>query len=155
MRTSLVSAPPYWGGYWQSHERFATRLTVDRSAARIGRAAAARDAKLPETKAGAKERVGVEERTRSGVTERATREKDIATRSAREGRDRAGVQTRMTRETLRRRVRTPERPCASSPSIGPWIVTGPVPARRRRRSWLAAMTSRVRLRRGSSVPRPT
>ena len=37
----------YWSSYWQSHERFATRLTVDRSAARIGRAAAARDAALP------------------------------------------------------------------------------------------------------------
>jgi len=24
----------YWSGYWQSHERFATRLTIDRSAAR-------------------------------------------------------------------------------------------------------------------------
>jgi len=37
----------YWSGYWQSHERFATRLTIDRSAARIGRAAAARDASSP------------------------------------------------------------------------------------------------------------
>ena len=103
----------HWGGYWQSHERFATQLTIDRSAARIGRAAAARDATRPE----AKERVGVEERsrarveernragaaerTRAGVTERVTRENDIATRSAREGRDRAGVQTRMTRENAR------------------------------------------------------
>ena len=107
----------YWSGYWQSHERFATRLTIDRSAARIGRAAAARDAALPEAKAGAKERVGVEERsrarveertragvserTRAGVTERVTREKDIATRSAREGHERAAVQTRMTRENAR------------------------------------------------------
>src|SRR5712671_8096528 len=49
----------YWSGYWQSHERFATRLTIDRSAARIGRAAAARDAALPEAKA----RVGIEERS--------------------------------------------------------------------------------------------
>ena len=103
----------YWSGYWQSHERFATRLTIDRSAARIGRAAAARDAALPEAKA----RVGVEERsrarveertrarlterTRAGVTERVTREKDIATRSAREGHERAAVQTRMTRENAR------------------------------------------------------
>jgi uncharacterized protein YraI len=96
----------YWSGYWQSHERFATRLTIDRSAARIGRAAAARDAAFPE----AKERVGVqeksraraEERTRAGVTERATREKDIATRSAREGHGRAAAQARVTpRETAR------------------------------------------------------
>ncbi|SDN96609.1 SH3 domain-containing protein [Afipia sp. GAS231] len=78
----------YWSGYWQSHERFATRLTIDRSAARIGRAAAARDATLPEAKA------------RVGVTERVTREKDIATRSAREGQERA-VQARMTRENAR------------------------------------------------------
>src|SRR6476620_7018447 len=95
----------YWGGYWQSHERFATRLTIDRSAARIGRAAAARDAALPEAKArfGVEERsrFRVEERTRAGVTERATREKDIATRSAREGHERAAVRTRMTRENAR------------------------------------------------------
>src|SRR5437899_1601301 len=102
----------YWSGYWQSHERFATRLTIDRSTARIGRAAAARDAALPEAKArvGVEERsrarveertrVGVTERTRAGVTERATREKDIATRSAREGHERA-VQARVTRENER------------------------------------------------------
>jgi len=119
----------HWSGYWRSHERFATRLTIDRSAARIGRAAAARDSALPEakarvgveersrarveertrarveerTRAGVTERTraGVTERTRAGVTERATREKDIATRSAREGRERAAVQTRMTRENAR------------------------------------------------------
>lgn len=91
----------YWSSFWQSHERFATRLTIDRQAARIGRAAAARDAALPDAKAGAKERARVEERTRPGVTERVTREKDIATRSAREGRERAPVQSRMTRENTR------------------------------------------------------
>ena len=95
----------YWSGYWQSHERFATRLTIDRAAARIGRAAAARDAALPEAKArvGVEERspARVEERMRAGVTERATREKDIATRSAREGHERAAVQTRMTARTRR------------------------------------------------------
>jgi uncharacterized protein YraI len=94
----------YWSGYWQSHERFATRLTIDRSAARIGRAAAARDAALPEAKArvGVEERTraGVTERTRAGVTERVTREKDIATRSAREGHERE-AQARMTRENAR------------------------------------------------------
>jgi uncharacterized protein YraI len=102
----------YWSGYWQSHERFATRLTIDRSAARIGRAAAARDAARPEAKArvGVEERsrarveertrAGVTERTRAGVTERVTREKDIAARSAREGHERA-VQARMTRENAR------------------------------------------------------
>jgi uncharacterized protein YraI len=94
----------YWSGYWQSHEHFATRLTIDRSAARIGRAAAARDAALPEAKArvGVEERsrARVDERTRAGVTERVTREKDIATRSARQGHESA-VQTRMTRENAR------------------------------------------------------
>ena len=101
----------YWSGYWQSHERFATQLTIDRSAARIGRAAAARDAALPEAKARvgeAKARVGVEERsrarveerTRAGVTERVTREKGVTTRSAREAHERA-VQARMTRENAR------------------------------------------------------
>jgi len=107
----------HWGGYWQSNERFATRLKIDRSAARIGRAAAARDAALPEAKAGAKARVGVEERSRArveertragatersraGVTERVTRERDIAPRSAREGRERTAVQPRMTRDNAR------------------------------------------------------
>ena len=55
----------YWGGYWQSHERFATKLTIDRSAARIGRAAAARDAARPE----AKGRVGAR-RSRASVSTR-------------------------------------------------------------------------------------
>jgi uncharacterized protein YraI len=95
----------HFGGYWRSHERVATQLTIDRSAARIGRAAAAREAVRPE----ARERVGVEERsrarveerTRAGATERVTRERDITTRSAREGRDRAVVQDRMTREDAR------------------------------------------------------
>jgi uncharacterized protein YraI len=103
----------HFSGYWQSHERFATRLTIDRSAARIGRAAATRDSARPEAKArvGVEERsrarveerirAGATERTRAGVTERVTREKDIATRSAREGRDRAAMQTRMTRENAR------------------------------------------------------
>ncbi|MCK1639144.1 peptide-binding protein [Bradyrhizobium sp. 157] len=111
----------HWSGYWRSHEHVATRLTIDRSAARIGRAAAARDAALPEartrvgveersrarieerTRAGATEqtRAGVTERSRAGVTERVTRERDIATPSAREGRERAVVQDRMTRENAR------------------------------------------------------
>jgi uncharacterized protein YraI len=108
----------YWSGYWQSHERFATKLTIDSSAARIGRAAAARDAKLPAGKAGVEEkaRVGVDEKSRArideksraGVTERATREKDIATRNAREGREGregAAAQARMTRDNAKAAVR--------------------------------------------------
>jgi uncharacterized protein YraI len=98
----------HWTGYWQSNERFARRLTINRSAARIGRASAARDAALPKAEAREKARVGVEERsrarvgerTREGVTERGTREKDIAPRSARERREGAAVQTR-TRENAR------------------------------------------------------
>jgi uncharacterized protein YraI len=109
----------YWSGYWQSHERFATRLTIDRQAARIGRAAAARDAALPEAKARAgveersrarveeRSRVGVTERNRAAATERVTRERDIATRSAREVRERAAVQSRVTRENARAAVREP------------------------------------------------
>src|SRR5882757_10666494 len=123
----------YWSGYWQSHERFATRLTIDRSAARIGRAAAARDAALPEAKARAKERVGVEERsrarveerTRAGVTERVMREKDIAVRSARAGHERAVVQTRgnarmTTRENARAAVR--EQPIARAHTQTPPVM---------------------------------
>jgi uncharacterized protein YraI len=107
----------YWSGYWQSHESFATRLTIDRSAARIGRAAAERDAARVGAATRENARVGVEERSRArveertragatersraGVTERVTREKDIAPRSAREVRERAAVQPRMTRENAR------------------------------------------------------
>jgi hypothetical protein len=128
----------YWGGYWQSHERFATRLTVDRSAARIGRAAAARDAKLSPEKAGTRveerTRAGVTERSRAGVTERVTREKDIATRNAREGRDRAGVQTRMTREnapTTRENARAAvrEQPKHEQPMARARTQTPPIMAR--------------------------
>jgi uncharacterized protein YraI len=143
----------YWSGYWQSHERFATRLTIDRSAARIGRAAAARDAALPEAKARArveersralveersraKERVGVEERTRAGVTERTragvterlTREKDIATRSAREGRERAAVQTRVTRENARTTRENARAAVREQPTARARTQTPPVMAR--------------------------
>ena len=97
----------YWGGYWQSHERFATRLTIDRSAARIGRAAAARDAALPDAKA----RVGVEERSRARV----------------EKRTRAGVTERVTRENARlargnARVAVREQPMARARTQTPSIV---------------------------------
>ena len=104
----------YWSGYWQSHERFATRLTIDRSAARIGRAAAARDAARPETKAAArveeKSRARVEERTRTGVTERVTREN-----------------ARMTRENARAAVR--EQPRHEQPMARSRTQTPPIMAR--------------------------
>lgn len=107
----------HWSGYWRSHERYATRLTINPRAARIGRAAAARDAARPDARArvGVEERSRgrVEERTRTGVTERnraaaterVTREKDIVTRRAREGQERTAVQPRMTRESPRAAVR--------------------------------------------------
>ncbi|MBR1280367.1 SH3 domain-containing protein [Bradyrhizobium sp. AUGA SZCCT0283] len=135
----------HWGGYWQSHERFATRLTIDRSAARIGRAAAARDAALPEAKARANARVGVEEksrarveertragateRTRAGVTERVTREKDIATRSAREVRERAAVQPRMARENARMTRESARATVREQPMARARTQTPPVMAR--------------------------
>src|SRR5258705_11064760 len=108
----------YWSGYWQSHQRFATRLTIDRSAARIGRAAAARDAARPEAKAAAKDRVGVEEksrarveeRNRAGVTERVTREN-----------------ARMTRENARAAVR--EQPRHEQPMARARTQTPPIMAR--------------------------
>ena len=87
----------YWSGYWQSHERFATRLTIDRSAARIGRAAAARDVARPEARA----RVGVEERSRARVEERA--------RAGATERVRAGATERVTREYARAAVREQSR----------------------------------------------
>jgi uncharacterized protein YraI len=147
----------YWSGYWQSHERFATRLTIDRSAARIGRAAAARDAALPEAKAGAKERAkeragveersrarveertragatertraGATERTRAGVTERVTREKDIASRSAREGRERAAVQARATRENARMTRENARAAVREQPTARARTQTPPIMAR--------------------------
>jgi uncharacterized protein YraI len=67
----------YWSNYWTSHERFATQLTIDRSAARIGRAAT-RDAAIAEGRT-----------PRGGVAERVTREQDAAKiRGAREAQTR-------------------------------------------------------------------
>ncbi|KRQ95532.1 SH3 domain-containing protein, partial [Bradyrhizobium valentinum] len=139
----------HWSGYWRSHEHVATRLTIDRSAARIGRAAVARDAALPEartrvgveersrarveerTRAGVEERTraGVTERTRAGVTERATRERDIVTRSAREGRERATVQDRMTRENARMTRESARGAVREQPTARTRTQTPPVMAR--------------------------
>jgi uncharacterized protein YraI len=135
----------HWSGYWQSHERFATRLTVDRSAARIGRAAAARDAARPEARTRENARAGVEERsrarvedrpragaterTRAGVTERVTREKDIAPRNAREVRERAAVQQRMTRENARMTRENARATVREQPTARARTQTPPVLAR--------------------------
>jgi uncharacterized protein YraI len=132
----------HWSGYWQSHERFATRLTVDRSAARIGRAAAARDAARPEARTRENARAGVEERsrarvedrpragaterTRAGVTERVTREKDIAPRKVRE---RAAVQPRMTRENARMTRENARATVREQPTARARTQTPPVLAR--------------------------
>ncbi|ANW05762.1 SH3 domain-containing protein [Bradyrhizobium icense] len=135
----------HWSGYWRSHERVATRLTIDRSAARIGRAAAARDAALPEARTRAKERFGVEERSRArveertragvtersraGVTERVTRDRDITTRGAREARERAAVQDRMTREDARMTRENARAPVRVQPTARGRTQTPPVMAR--------------------------
>src|SRR5205807_6548397 len=65
-----------------------------------------------------------EERTRAAVTERVTREKDIATRSARQGQDRAAVQSRMTRENARENARAAvrEQPMARARTQTPPIM---------------------------------
>jgi uncharacterized protein YraI len=74
----------YWANYWTSHERTATRMTLDPRAARIGRSAT-RDAAI-----------AVEGRTRAGEADRVTREQP----RAREIHGRAAdVQARMTRES--------------------------------------------------------
>jgi uncharacterized protein YraI len=56
----------YWSGYWTSHERFARRMTVNPSAARIGRAAT-RNAAISERRG-----------PRAGVAERTMRERNAA-----------------------------------------------------------------------------
>ena len=81
----------YWNNYWTSHERFATQMTIDRSAARVGRAAT-RDAAIAEGRT-----------PRAGVAERVTREQDAAQiHGAREAQGRAAaVQARMSHEQAR------------------------------------------------------
>ncbi len=80
----------YWNNYWTSHERFATRMTIDRSAARIGRAAT-RDAAIAEGRT-----------SRAGVAERMTREQGTAQiRGAREAQGAAAAKARMVHEQAR------------------------------------------------------
>ena len=74
----------YWTDYWTSHERAATQLTIDRSAARIGRAAT-RNGAIAE---GQTSRAG--QTPGAGVAERVTREQSAAQiRSARKAQGRA------------------------------------------------------------------
>jgi uncharacterized protein YraI len=81
----------YWSSYWTSHERFATRMAIDRSAARIGRAAT-RDAAIAEGRT-----------SRAGVAERVTRAQGAAQirgAGAAQGRA-AAAQARMAHEQAR------------------------------------------------------
>jgi uncharacterized protein YraI len=87
----------YWSSYWTSHERFATRMTIDRSAARIGRAAT-HSAAINEGRG-----------PRAGMAERTIGDRKAAQfRSAREAQGRevrgrqAAVQARMGHERMGR-----------------------------------------------------
>jgi uncharacterized protein YraI len=82
----------YWTNYWTSHARFANRMRIDRSAARIGREAT-RNAAITEGRTG-----------RTGMTERTMRERNAAQfRGARETRGReAGIQAGMGHERMGR-----------------------------------------------------
>ena len=81
----------YWNNYWTSHERFATRMTTDRSAARIGRAAT-RDAAIAEGRT-----------SRAGAAERMKREQGAAQiHGPRDAQGRAAAaQARMAHEQAR------------------------------------------------------
>jgi uncharacterized protein YraI len=87
----------YWSGYWTSHERFARRMTINPSAARIGRAAT-RNAAINE-----------ERGPRAGTADRSMRERNAAQfrgergMQGREMRGReAAVQSRMDRKRMSR-----------------------------------------------------
>ncbi len=70
----------YWSNYWTSHEGVATQMTINRSAARIGRAAT-RNAAIAEGRT-----------PRAGLAERMTREQSAAQiRGAREAQGRAAA----------------------------------------------------------------
>jgi uncharacterized protein YraI len=87
----------YWTNYWTSHERTATRMTLDRNAARIGRAAT-RNAAINEGRG-----------PRAGMADRTMRDRNAAQfRGGREtqGREMRGrenaVQARMGHERMNR-----------------------------------------------------
>lgn len=81
----------YWNNYWTSHERFATRVTLDPRAARIGRAAT-RDAAI------ALGRTGTTVRGNAAISGRdaaaARRNAAVATREATTARRGAGIERR-------------------------------------------------------------
>jgi uncharacterized protein YraI len=96
----------YWTNYWTSHERFARRMTIDRSAARIGRAAT-RNAAINE---GRGPRAGMADRTMRernaaqfhGAREAQGREARGREARGREMRGREAVQARMGHERMGR-----------------------------------------------------
>ncbi|MBH5373023.1 SH3 domain-containing protein [Bradyrhizobium glycinis] len=76
----------YWNDYWTSHQRFATRMTIDPGAARIGRAAT-RDAAIALEREGVRGKGAAAVSGRDGMTSRhdaamAARDGAIARRDA-------------------------------------------------------------------------
>ncbi|MCK1541781.1 SH3 domain-containing protein [Bradyrhizobium sp. 179] len=101
----------YWNNYWTSHQRFATRMTLDPRAARIGRAAT-RDAAVALERSGVHARGNVAATARDAVVGRpnALAKRDAAvtidrTRAARNERianERTAVQGRSPRDAQAR-----------------------------------------------------
>ncbi|MBR0828132.1 SH3 domain-containing protein [Bradyrhizobium manausense] len=119
----------YWNDYWSSHQSTAMRPTIDPRAARIGRAAAARDATIAVRGDTAKrDAAPVAGRTRAGVSERVTREQTIdRARDAREARGRAlDARARMTRENgpARAAARVQQQPIAHARPQPPAMARG-------------------------------
>ncbi|MCW2086524.1 UNVERIFIED_ORG: uncharacterized protein YraI [Bradyrhizobium japonicum] len=90
----------YWNNYWSSHERFATRMTIDPSAARIGRAAT-RDAAIALGRNGANAKGAAAISGRDAVTARhdaaiAKRDAAVAADRTRVGRSDRLVNARTT-----------------------------------------------------------
>lgn len=96
----------YWNNYWTSHERFATRMTIDPRAARIGRAAT-RDAAIALGRNGANARGAAAVSGRDAATAR--HDAAIARRDAAIANDRtrAGRSERFAREQTSVQSRNP------------------------------------------------
>lgn len=111
----------YWNNYWTSHERFATRMTIDPRAARIGRAAT-RDAAVALDREGIHGRANVNGAAAisgrnaatagrdAAVTKRdaaVTADRAGAARSERVAHERAAVQGRNPRDAQARMMHEP------------------------------------------------
>jgi uncharacterized protein YraI len=97
--SSYYSARPwyhrhaYWSSYWTSHERFARRMTINPSAARIGRAAT-RNAAINEGRG-----------PRAGMTDRTMHERNAAQfRGAKGGREAQGREMRGQEAAIQSRI---------------------------------------------------